>query len=110
MNSLISICIPTCRRSDLLREAIESCSRQNYRFLEILIWDDSGDGRSVETIQGLNKPDGVTVFHFLHRPPFRQTRNVDWFIANSPYPHDCALSLRLAHDTGKPCLVSSYWE
>jgi glycosyltransferase involved in cell wall biosynthesis len=83
MNGLISICIPTCRRPDLLREAVESCFRQNYRPLDILIGDDSGDDRSVETIQGLNKPEGVTVRHFLHRPSLRQARNVDWLIANS---------------------------
>jgi glycosyltransferase involved in cell wall biosynthesis len=83
MSGLISICIPTCRRPDLLREAVESCFRQNYRPLDILIGDDSGDDRSVETIQGLSKPDGITVRHFLHRPPLRQARNVDWLIANS---------------------------
>jgi glycosyltransferase involved in cell wall biosynthesis len=83
MNGLISICIPTCRRPDLLREAVESCFRQNYRPLDILIGDDSGDDRSVETIQGLNKPDGVTIRHCLHKPPLRQARNVDWLIANS---------------------------
>jgi glycosyltransferase involved in cell wall biosynthesis len=33
MNSLITICIPTCRRPDLLREALESCFRQDYRAL-----------------------------------------------------------------------------
>ena len=83
MNGLITICIPTCRRPDLLREAIGSCFKQDYRPLEILIGDDSGDDRSVEPIQGLSKPEGVTVRHFLHKPPLRQARNVDWLIANS---------------------------
>ena len=82
MNGLITICIPTCRRPDLLKTAIASCFRQNYRPLEILIGDDSGDNRSVETIQGLNRPDGVTVRHVTHNPPLRQARNVDWLIAN----------------------------
>lgn len=83
MNSLITICIPTCRRPDLLREAVESCFKQDYRPLEILIGDDSGDDRSVGPIQDLCKPEGITVCHFLHKPPLRQARNVDWLIAKS---------------------------
>ena len=75
MNRLITICIPTCRRPDLLREALESCFKQDYRPLDILIGDDSGDDRSVQTIQGLTKPEGVTVRHVRHKPPLRQARN-----------------------------------
>ena len=33
--------------------------------------------------RSLSKPEGVTVCHFLHKPPLRQARNVDWLIANS---------------------------
>jgi glycosyltransferase involved in cell wall biosynthesis len=83
MNRLITIRIPTCRRLDLLRDVVESCFKQNYRPLEILIGDDSGDDRSVEPVRSLRKPEGVTVCHFLHKPPRRQARNVDWLIANS---------------------------
>jgi glycosyltransferase involved in cell wall biosynthesis len=83
MNDLITICIPTYRRPDLLREAVESCFRQDYRPLEILIGDDSGDDRSVAPIQGLKRPEGVTIRHFLHKPSLRQARNVNWLFANS---------------------------
>jgi glycosyltransferase involved in cell wall biosynthesis len=83
MNGLITICIPTCRRPDLLSEAVESCLKQDYRPLEILIGDDSGNDRSVEPIQSLKRPEGVTVRHVLHEPPLRQARNVDWLIANA---------------------------
>jgi glycosyltransferase involved in cell wall biosynthesis len=83
MNGLITICIPTYRRPDLLREAVGSCFKQDYRPLEILIGDDSGEDRSVAPIQGLNRPEGVTIRHFLHKPPLRQARNVDWLIANA---------------------------
>jgi glycosyltransferase involved in cell wall biosynthesis len=83
MDNLITICIPTCRRPDLLKEALESCFRQNYRPLEILIGDDSGDDRSVEMIRGLNLPEGIVVTHVIHDPSLRQARNVDWLIANS---------------------------
>ncbi|MEM1303844.1 MAG: glycosyltransferase, partial [Planctomycetota bacterium] len=38
---LISVCIPTYRRPDLLREAVESVVRQEYRPLEIIVGDDS---------------------------------------------------------------------
>jgi glycosyltransferase involved in cell wall biosynthesis len=83
VDPLISICIPTCRRPHLLREAVESCFRQDYRPLEIIIGDDSGDDRSVETVRGLSRPDRVMVVHFIHNPPLRQARNVDWLITNS---------------------------
>jgi glycosyltransferase involved in cell wall biosynthesis len=66
-----------------LKEAVESCFRQDYRPLEILIGDDSGDDGSVETIQGLNKPEGITVGHFIHDPSLGQGRNVDWLLATA---------------------------
>ena len=83
MNGLITICIPTYRRPDLLREAVGSCFKQDYRPLEILIGDDSGDDRSVGPIQDLNRPEGITVRHVRHKPPLRQARNVNWLFANS---------------------------
>jgi glycosyltransferase involved in cell wall biosynthesis len=98
MNGLITICIPTCRRPGLLGQALGSCFKQDYRPLEILIGDDSGDDRSVELINGLGKPEGVTVRHFLHKPPLRQARNVDWLIANAQGDR-----LMLLHDDDLLC-------
>jgi glycosyltransferase involved in cell wall biosynthesis len=83
MDNLITICIPTYRRPELLKEAVLSCFRQSYRPLEILIGDDSGDSRSVDMIRDFQRPDGVTISHVMHNPPLRQARNVDWLIANS---------------------------
>jgi glycosyltransferase involved in cell wall biosynthesis len=83
MNDLITICIPTCRRPDLLQESVESCFRQSYRPLEILIGDDSGDDRSIDKIQALSRPPGITITHAKHEPPLGQARNVNWLFLNS---------------------------
>jgi glycosyltransferase involved in cell wall biosynthesis len=98
MSDLITICVPTCRRPDLLKEAIESCFRQKYRPLEILVGDDSGDDRSVGTLQGFTPPDGVRVDHVIHNPPLHQARNVDWLIKNSR-----GTRLLLLHDDDLLC-------
>jgi glycosyltransferase involved in cell wall biosynthesis len=66
-----------------LREAVESCFRQDYRPLEILVGDDSGNDMSSEILRSLRNPQGVAVAHVLHSPSLRQARNVDWLIANS---------------------------
>jgi glycosyltransferase involved in cell wall biosynthesis len=83
MDELISICIPTYRRPELLREAIESCFQQNYRPLEILVGDDSGDDTSVSVIETLVCPEGITVRHILNDPPLRQARNVHSLFAKA---------------------------
>ena len=83
MDELISICIPTYRRPSLLRAGVESCLRQAYRPLQILIGDDSGDRRGVDALETLQLPTGVICRHVVHDPPLRQAGNVNWLFANA---------------------------
>ena len=41
MNDLISIIIPTYKRSEMLSRAIESCLNQSYKNIEVIIVDDN---------------------------------------------------------------------
>jgi glycosyltransferase involved in cell wall biosynthesis len=90
-NRLITICIPTFRRPDLLVEAIQTCLQQDYRPLEILIGDDSMDEKSFE--RGLALPADVTLRHVVHAESLKQARNVSWLFSNAS-----GARLTLIHD------------
>lgn len=47
---LVSICIPTYKRPDYLRIAIESCLSQSYKNIEIIVCDNSEDDDSLAMI------------------------------------------------------------
>lgn len=51
---LVSICIPTYRRPELLERAIRSCLAQTYPHFEILITDNSPDDASGQMVARLN--------------------------------------------------------
>lgn len=53
-NPLVSICIPTYRRPDLLERAIRSCLAQTYPHFEILITDNSPDDASGQMVARLH--------------------------------------------------------
>jgi glycosyltransferase involved in cell wall biosynthesis len=75
MDQLISICIPTYQRPELLRQAIESCLKQTYSTIEIIIGDDSLDSRTEEIIQSFNCPDIIRYHH--NKPSLGQADNVN---------------------------------
>jgi glycosyltransferase involved in cell wall biosynthesis len=73
---LVSICIPTCDRPELLRQALESCFVQTYRPLEIVIGDDSEGSEteaSVEAFRGRHVP----IAYRRNQPPQGQAGNVN---------------------------------
>jgi glycosyltransferase involved in cell wall biosynthesis len=53
-NPLVSICIPTYQRPELLERAIRSCLEQTYTHFEILITDNSPDDASGQMVARLN--------------------------------------------------------
>ncbi len=55
-NPLVSICIPTYKRPELLERAIRSCLAQTYPYFEILITDNSPDDASGLMAARLNDP------------------------------------------------------
>ncbi len=74
---LISICVPTCNRPDLLAQALGSCLAQAYRPLEILIGDDSTDDATRVMVEGLAPCDAVVVRYEQNRPRLGQSGNVN---------------------------------
>lgn len=70
---LISICIPTYRRPEFLKLAIESCLNQTYPNIEIVVSDDSPDDRTEEMIRGLKRSDRIR--YVRNRPALRQAAN-----------------------------------
>ena len=74
---LVSICIPTYRRPDLLASAVASCVRQTHRPLEIVISDDSPDERSAEVANGLPRAADCTIVYRHNRPSLGQNDNVN---------------------------------
>ena len=55
-NPLVSICIPTYQRPELLERAVRSCLEQTYPHFEILITDNSPDDASGQMVARLNDP------------------------------------------------------
>ncbi len=51
---LVSICIPTYNRPDLLKAALESCYKQTYRNFEIIISDNSTDNKTKDFIEEMH--------------------------------------------------------
>ncbi len=75
---LISILIPARNRSDLLKVGLESCFAQAHRPLQILIGDDSDDGRCEDLVQSLTLPNGIGLRYQRHSPRRGQSGNVNW--------------------------------
>lgn len=75
MNPLISICIPTYQRPELLRQAIASCLAQTYEPIEIIVCDDSKDDASADVIHQLNRPDRIR--YYRNQPSLGQAGNVN---------------------------------
>jgi len=53
---LVSICIPTYKRPELLERAIRSCLTQTYPHFEIIITDNSPDDSSGRMVEQFNDP------------------------------------------------------
>jgi glycosyltransferase involved in cell wall biosynthesis len=75
MNSLISICIPTYQRPHLVQEAVESCLRQTYSSIEIIVCDDSPDQATQQIIEAFNQPDKIR--YYRNASSLGQANNVN---------------------------------
>lgn len=71
----VSICLPTCNRPELIAECIDSCLAQTYGDLEIVIGDDSKDGRTQQLI-AQRYPNELRIRYVMNQPPLGQARNV----------------------------------
>ncbi|MGV0024934.1 glycosyltransferase family 2 protein [Phormidesmis priestleyi] len=74
MNALVSICIPTYQRPELLRQAIVSCLVQTYSDIEIIVCDDSKDDASEQMVNSLNEEK---IRYYRNQPSLGQAGNVN---------------------------------
>jgi glycosyltransferase involved in cell wall biosynthesis len=71
----VSICIPTYKRPDLLKVAVDSCLVQTFQDFEIVISDDSPDTRTEEMVGNISSKHLIRYVHNV--PGFGQARNVN---------------------------------
>jgi glycosyltransferase involved in cell wall biosynthesis len=71
----ISICIPTYKRPDLLKVAVDSCLAQTFEDFEIVISDDSPDTRTEEMVSSISAPQVIR--YVRNTPALGQARNVN---------------------------------
>lgn len=76
-NKLISICIPTYQRPQLLKQALESCFVQQYEPLEIIVGDDSKDDATEKLVRELQSTWNGKLHYMRNVPSLGQAGNVN---------------------------------
>ncbi len=82
-NPLISICIPTYRRPELLSEALNSCFDQTYSEFEIVIGDDSPDDATERLVASYQNDHPGKIRYCHHAPSLGQNDNVNDLFARA---------------------------
>jgi glycosyltransferase involved in cell wall biosynthesis len=77
MDRLISICIPTYQRPQLLEAALTSCLEQSYAPLEIIIGDDSIDDNTEYLIEEFQSKSQIKIRYIHNKPALGQSANVN---------------------------------
>jgi glycosyltransferase involved in cell wall biosynthesis len=72
---LVSICVPTCNRPDLLEVSLRACLAQTYRNIEVLIGDDSNNDATQDLIRERYAHDS-RVRYMRNTPRFGQALNI----------------------------------
>jgi glycosyltransferase involved in cell wall biosynthesis len=75
MKPLISICIPTYQRPELLAQAIDSCLAQTYADIEIIICDDSKNDQSKKLLHTRYQDERIR--YYRNSPSLGQAGNVN---------------------------------
>jgi glycosyltransferase involved in cell wall biosynthesis len=83
MRSLISICLPTYNRPDLLRETLESCLAQTYTDFEIVIGDDSNTEVSAQLVAQYIERHPGKIHYRRNVPSLGQNANVNDLFARA---------------------------
>lgn len=71
----VSICIPTYKRPDLLKVAVDSCLAQTFQDFEIVISDDSPDTRTEEMVRDISAKQPIR--YVRNTPGLGQAKNVN---------------------------------
>lgn len=89
----ISVCIPTYRRPEMLRQCIESCFANAVRPLEIVVSDDAADPEVQSMVAAIRPPEGVSIIYTPNRLGRGQSANVNCAMQTATRPR-----LVLMHD------------
>jgi glycosyltransferase involved in cell wall biosynthesis len=89
----VSVCVPTCNRPGLLREAIESCLAQTRQPNRIVVGDDSTNEDSAKMIAGLAHTTSIPIDYRRNPARLGQNGNV-----NSLFDRTTTSHLILLHD------------
>jgi glycosyltransferase involved in cell wall biosynthesis len=83
--TLISICIPTYKRPDLLRAALDSCAAQTWTALEVVLGDDSPDDATEAMVAAFAEQhrERFPILYRHHRPSLGQNGNVNDLFARA---------------------------
>ncbi len=74
----ISVCIPTYRRPEFLKEAIDSCLKQTMLPYDIVIGDDSKDDRTKIMMDSFQTDKDVIISYNHHVPSLKQADNTNF--------------------------------
>ncbi len=80
---LISICIPTYQRPDLLSQALDSCFAQTYPWVEVVVGDDSLDDSTERVVTRYVQGQPRMIRYRHHVPPLGQNGNVNDLFARA---------------------------
>jgi len=89
----VSICIPTCNRPRLLREALLSCAVQTRKPDCIVVGDDSATDDTEKVVSEFAATVDIPVDYRHNRPPLLQSGNT-----NSVFDRTASTHLMLLHD------------
>lgn len=73
---IISVCIPTYRRPEMLKICVESVFGSTYRPLEIVVSDDDHRKSAEAVIKSAEVPSDVSLSYLSNRGPRGQSRNL----------------------------------
>ncbi len=93
LQSSITVCIPTCDRPHLLREAIESCLQQTRLPTAIVIGDDSKTDETQRMVAALSLKLEIPLDYKRNSPRLGQNANI-----NSLYDRATSSHIILLHD------------
>ena len=83
VKALVSICIPTCNRPDLLELALRSCVAQTYEPLELVIGDDSANDAARDVVESFRNAREWTIAYRRNSPTLGQNANVNDLFARA---------------------------
>src|SRR3984893_9230615 len=102
----VSICIPTYKRPDLLKIALNSCLAQTFQDFEVIIVDDSPDALTENMVRNMRTTRPIEYVRNAHRTGQANSKNQLFDLARAEFivmlHHDNLLLPSALEDLIKP--------